>query len=175
MSDDDAPAAVAEERGVDGGGLDADGGVREAASELVHAVRFGQFVSVGAVGAAIETVVVAALTAGLGAGALAAKAVGAELSISTMFLVNDRWTFAGEGAADAAATVRRWGRSHLVRAVGLSVAFAVLTVLTRFTDVTLVVAGADFWPTVANVVGIAGGMVVNYVAESLFTWDVAGE
>jgi putative flippase GtrA len=48
----------------------------------------------------------------------------------------------------------------------------VLTLLTEFTDVTLVVAGADFWPTVANGIGIGFGMVLNYVFESVFTWRV---
>jgi putative flippase GtrA len=140
---------------------------------LVHRARIGQFVSVGVLGAMIETVVVAVLTAFLGIGPLLAKAVGAELSISTMFAVNDRWTFAGEGAVGSRAFVRRWGKSHLVRTVGLLVAFTVLYVLTNVVAFSVTVAGFEFWPTVANVIGIGVGMIINYVAESLFTWDVA--
>ena len=139
---------------------------------LLHRARIGQFVSVGIVGATIETIVVGLLTAFFGVGAIAAKAVGAELSISTMFVVNDRWTFASEGDSGASAFLRRWGRSHLVRAIGLGVAFSVLYVLTSLVQVTLQIAGADVWPTVANGIGIGVGMVINYVAESLFTWDI---
>jgi len=139
---------------------------------LLHLARIGQFVSVGVVGAAIETIIVGLLTAFIGVGPIAAKAVGAELSISTMFVVNDRWTFAGEGDRGGLAFLRRWGKSHLVRAVGLGVAFSVLYVLTSLVQVTLSIAGVDAWPTVANLIGIGVGMVINYVAESLFTWDI---
>jgi putative flippase GtrA len=45
-------------------------------------------------------------------------------------------------------------------------------VLTSWTDVALVVAGVNLWPTLANGVGIGVGMTLNYVAESLFTWRV---
>jgi putative flippase GtrA len=139
---------------------------------LASADRAGQFVSVGAAGAALETSVVAALTAGLALQPLAAKLVGAEASISLMFLLNDRWTFAAEGDAGLGATIRRYVKSHTVRLGGLAVAFATLYVLTSWTDVTLVVWGADFWPTVANVLSIGAGMSLNYVAESLLTWRV---
>ena len=141
---------------------------------LAHRARIGKFVSVGALGAGIETVIVALLTTLAGVGPLAAKAVGAEASITTMFVVNDRWTFAEEGGAGALAVARRWVKSHLVRAVGLVVAFAVLWLLTSVVAFELLVLGVDLWPTVANGVGIAVGMVINYVAESLFTWRIGG-
>ena len=141
-------------------------------SALAHRARIGKFLSVGALGATIETLVVAVLTTAAGVGPLAAKAVGAELSISTMFLINDRWTFAAAGEAGPGAAFGRWGRSHLVRAVGLGVGFAVLFGLTSPIDIALPIAGIDLWPTVANGIGICVGMVFNYVAESLVTWDV---
>ncbi|QLG28572.1 GtrA family protein [Halorarum halophilum] len=165
--------------GGDGGGVveggtsaDSADGAESAVTELASGTRIGQFVSVGVAGATVETVIVALLTAGFAAPPLAAKALGAETSISLMFLLNDRYTFADEGDAGLAALGRRWGRSHLVRLGGLTVAFVVLWLLTARTDVQLVIAGADFWPTVANVIGIGVGMVLNYVAESLFTWRV---
>jgi putative flippase GtrA len=142
---------------------------------LLSGVRFGQFVSVGALGATAETIVVAILTAGYGTLPQVAKAVGAEVSISLMFLVNDRWTFADDGAAGWRALGRRYLKSHLMRAGGLAVGFTVLTVLTSWTDVTLVVAGADLWPTVANAIGIGCGMLLNYLTEGLFTWRVGAE
>lgn len=141
-------------------------------SALTRRARIGKFVSVGALGATIETAIVALLTTTVGVGPLAAKAVGAEVSISTMFVVNDRWTFADNGDIGLRAFSRRWGRSHLVRAVGLGVGFLVLFVLTSAIEVSLPVAGQELWPTVANGIGICVGMLFNYVAESLFTWNV---
>lgn len=140
---------------------------------LVHRTRISQFVSVGVVGASIETVIVALLTATVGVAPLAAKAVGAEVSISTMFVINDRWTFASEGDAGVSAFVRRWGKSHLVRLVGLSVAFVILYFLTGIVQFSIKIAGLNAWPTIANGIGIGVGMLINYVAESLLTWDVA--
>jgi putative flippase GtrA len=139
---------------------------------LLSGVRFTRFASVGAAGAFVETVIVALLTTAVATPPLAAKAVGAEASISLMFLLNDRYTFEEEGAAGTAALVRRWARSHLVRIGGLAVAFATLWLLTARTDVAVLVAGRDLWPTIANVVGIGVGLTLNYVAESVFTWRV---
>jgi len=143
--------------------------------ELYSGIRFGKFVSVGAVGATAETLVVAFLTAGYGVLPQLAKAVGAEVSITLMFLINDHWTFPNAGAMGWLARIRRYLKSHVVRAGGLAVGFAVLTVLTSWTDVTLVVAGADLWPTVANVIGIGCGMLLNYLTEGLFTWRVGAD
>lgn len=137
---------------------------------LLEWTRFGQFVGVGMVGATIETIIVAILTTMVGFGPIAAKVVGAEASISTMFVMNDRVTFAEQGALGVLAFARRWVKSHLVRIVGLSVAFAVLYVLTGPIEFELIVAGLDLWPTVANGIGIGVGMLLNYAMEGTFTW-----
>jgi len=155
-----------------GANADADPDAATGTAALLSGVRIGQFVSVGAVGASLETALVAVLTTAAAAPPLAAKAVGAEASISLMFLLNDRYTFGAEGAVGAVALVRRWARSHLVRVGGLAVAFATLWLLTARTDVTLALAGRDLWPTVANLIGIGVGLSLNYVAESVFTWRV---
>lgn len=147
-------------------------GISTGVNALASKARIGKFVSVGAAGATLEQLIVVVTTAGLAFDPLLAKLIGAEASISLMFLINDRWTFAGHGTGRLRAVVGRWVRSHTVRAVGLAVSFATLFVLTARTEVTVVVAGVDLWPTIANGVGIAGGMVINYVAESLFTWRV---
>lgn len=131
-----------------------------------------QFVSIGVVGAVAETIIVAVATTGFGISSLAAKAVGAEVSIVIMFLLNDRITFSSEGSAGLGHLIRRWGRSHVVRIGGLAVAFATLWLLTAKTNVRLSVAGADLWPTVANGIGIGVGMVINYIGECLFTWEL---
>jgi putative flippase GtrA len=147
-------------------------GTESLVDALSQRARIGKFVSVGGGGAALETLVVALLTAGVGVGALAAKAVGSELSISAMFVVNDRWTFATARTPGVGPLVRRWLKSHLVRAVGLAVAFGTLFVLTSIVEFSVVVAGVDLWPTLANLIGIGAGLGINYVAESLFTWRV---
>ncbi|PSQ05885.1 sugar translocase [Halobacteriales archaeon QS_6_71_20] len=169
----DADASVETDAGTEAdtdAEADADAGTGVAA--LLSGVRIGQFVSVGAAGASLETALVALLTTAAAAPPLAAKAVGAEASISLMFLLNDRYTFGTEGAVGAVALARRWARSHLVRVGGLAVAFATLWLLTARTDVTLAVGGRDLWPTVANLIGIGIGLSLNYVAESVFTWRV---
>jgi putative flippase GtrA len=143
--------------------------------ELVSTVRFGKFASVGAAGATLETVIVTVLTVAFGVYGLHAKVVGAEASITLMFLLNDRWTFAEEGNEGRRSLLGRYLRSHLVRAGGLALAFGVLAALLELTDVSLLVAGRDFWPPVANLVSIGVAMSVNYVAESLFTWRVGLE
>lgn len=142
---------------------------------LFERARIGQFVSVGVVGAAIETLIVLALTGFLGVPAVPAKVVGMEASISTMFLVNDNWTFSGEGDTGPLSVARRWVKSHLVRTVGIVIAFGVLYLLTSHTSIILPVGGIDVWPTVANLVGIGAGLFVNYVFESVFTWRVLSE
>ncbi|MBV0901749.1 GtrA family protein [Haloarcula salina] len=139
---------------------------------LLHRARIGRFASVGVIGATLETAVVAVLAGAFGISPLLAKAAGAELSISTMFVINDRWTFANEGRSDAGSSIRRWQKSHCVRIVGLTVAFATLYVLTSVVAITLVFKGFDVWPVVANTIGIGVGMTINYVAECLFTWNV---
>lgn len=144
-------------------------------ASLLSVSRITQFVSVGAVGAMVETIVVAIITTASIAGPLPAKVVGAELSITLMFVLNDRFTFASEGQSQLQAIVYRWGRSHLVRIVGLATAFVVLWILTARTEIAVIVGGADFWPTIANLIGIGIGMVLNYIAESVFTWRVLSE
>jgi len=139
---------------------------------LASGARLGQFISVGVSGATLETIIVFLLTGLITFPPLAAKAVGAEAAITLMFLINDRWTFAEEGGNEWSAVGRRYVKSHTVRIGGLAVAFSVLYVLTSWTAIEVIVSGADLWPTIANLAGIATGMTINYVAESLITWRV---
>ncbi|WP_135819869.1 GtrA family protein [Halostella litorea] len=140
---------------------------------LASGVRFGQFASVGAVGAVCDNAVLGVLLQ-FGVGPELAKLAGAETAIVVMFLINERWTFADEGAPGAGPLLRRFLTSNLVRAGGVLVATAVFSQVYRNFDVTIGLFGVDLWFLAANLVGIAAGMVVNYVAESLFTWRVHG-
>ena len=139
---------------------------------LVSRVRFGKFVSVGVVGAVGDNLVLATLGLVFGVSDLRAKAAGIETAILVMFLVNERWTFAGEGAAGTRPFLGRLGRSHLVRSGGVAVQLAVYWALTQRLAVELVVWGRDLWFIAASPIAIAVAMAVNYTAESLFTWRV---
>ena len=159
---------------------------------LSSGVRFGQFVSVGAVGALVDTLVLLTLAEGLGLLPELATLVGIETAILVMFAVNERWTFAGEGAPGRGPLLGRLKRSHLVRVAGSLTQFGVFVLVYRalFVAVTLgdvglwgaamgtlglertTLAGLDLWLLVAKATGIGIGMLVNYVFESLFTWRV---
>ena len=145
-----------------------------ARDELLTPSRFGQFVSVGVVGAAFDLTVSTGLRE-LGVYPELAVFVGIEVAVVVMFLLNDKWTFAGQGVAGLAAMLRRLLRSNLVRAGGILVQLGTFRLLYRVPDIQLTLASVDAWFVVAKVGGIGAGMVVNYVAESLFTWRVAVE
>lgn len=148
--------------------------MRRAVDELLSGVRFGQFVSVGAAGAVVDMTATVLLTSRVGLHPGAAKLIGAELAIALMFLINDRWTFAEAGALGLGPKLRRFLKSNLVRAGGVGVA-TVVFVLLAGVDVSLPLGGEELWLAIANAAGIAAGMFVNYIAESLFTWRLASQ
>lgn len=139
--------------------------------ELASGIRFGQFASVGALGAACDNGVLLGLTA-LGVVPVAAKLVGAETAIIVMFAVNERWTFAAEGRPGLRALGRRFLTSNVVRVGGVVVATIVFAFLIRFVPLSFPLGGTDLWYLGANLIGIGVGVVVNYIAEGLFTWRV---
>ncbi|WP_424003682.1 GtrA family protein [Haloarcula salina] len=139
---------------------------------LVSGVRFGQFVSVGVVGAISDNTVLAVLGLGFGVGDMAAKAAGVETAILVMFLVNEHWTFADEGDAGRRSFAKRLAKSHLVRSGGVAVQLSVYWLLTQRLAFELVIAGTDLWFLAASPIAIGIAMFVNYVAESVFTWQV---
>ncbi|MGQ4554429.1 GtrA family protein [Halobellus sp. GM3] len=145
--------------------------VRETVDALVSGVRFGKFVSVGAVGAAFDMTTTTALIVGFGVLGEYAKLVGAEVAIVVMFAINERWTFAELGEPGAVPTVKRFLRSNLVRSGGLAVQFLIVRAL-RQLDVSVVVAGFDLWQLIPIPIAIGASVVLNYVAESLLTWRI---
>ena len=146
-------------------------GTENVLSELSSGKRFGQFASVGAVGALIDLSVSTTLTLSAFVLPEVAKLIGAELAIIVMFIINDRWTFAENGRTGRWHTVRRFLKSNLVRSGGLAVQFLVVRFLTR-TDITVVISGTDIWPVLTLPIAIGCSFFVNYIAESLFTWRV---
>lgn len=161
-------------------------------ASLLSGVRFTKFASVGVLGAVFDTAVLVGLTEGLGVVPEVATLVGIETAILVMFAVNERWTFAGEGRRGRRSLLGRLKRSHVVRAGGSLTQFVVFVAVYRLLFVSLTpgdvgflqagmgalgvsMAGLDLWLIVAKGTGIGFGMIVNYVAESLFTWRVGME
>mgnify|MGYP006289113307 FL=1 len=139
---------------------------------LLSGARFGQFVSVGVVGALSDNAVLATLRLLFGVPELWAKAAGVETAIVVMFLVNEHWTFAGQGASGRIPFFKRLGKSHLVRSGGVAIQLSVYWALVTLVDFEFIVFGTDLWFLVASPIAIAAAMSVNYVFESLFTWEV---
>ncbi len=140
--------------------------------ELATGRRFGKFASVGLVGATIDLSISTTLVLVTTAPPELAKLIGAEAAIVTMFLINDRWTFPAHGTAGLRAKLGRLLRSNLVRAAGVGIQLGVVFVLTR-RDVVVTVAGTNVWDALTMPIAIGCAFLVNYVAESLFTWRVA--
>lgn len=125
--------------------------------------QFVQFLTVGIVGFLIDQAVLIALVELTDLILEVAKVISAEVAIIVMFLVNDRWTYAGWGRTDRWGRLRRLLRSNLVRVGGIVVAVGVLSILVR---------GFGMPYPVANAIGIGCGFVVNYTFETLYTWRV---
>lgn len=142
---------------------------------LRSGVRFGKFVSVGAIGAAVDVTVLLILSQVFGVLAEVATLAGIESAILVMFLINDRWTYASEGDVGRRPLVRRLIRSHGVRAIGSLTQFAIFVLVYRLLFVEVTALEIDLWLLVAKGLGIGVGMVVNYTFESLFTWRVHRE
>jgi putative flippase GtrA len=149
----------------------ASGRVRRRMLELASAVRFGQFASVGVAGALFDVTTATALRE-LGVFPEIAVLAGIEVSVVVMFVLNDNWTFAGEGRGGLRPTLRRLLRSNLVRTGGILVQLGAFRLLYRVVAIDLAVTGLDGWFVVSKVGGIGAGLLVNYVAESLLTWRV---
>ena len=128
---------------------------------LVRAERVGQFITIGAVGVAVELVVLAALVETAVTGRFLGGVAGKEAAVFVMFALNERWTFADSGRPGLRAVARRLLLSNLARALGNGVALAVYTILYLWVGV---------WYLLAALLGIAVGFLFNYVLEGLLTW-----
>jgi putative flippase GtrA len=138
---------------------------------LVSGLRFGQFLSVGVVGAILDTIVTLSLKEGLTVHPDLAKFVGAECAIVLMFFINEYWTFSEEGQSGRFALLRRLLTSNVVRSGGLAVQLVTFSFVRRL-PVSIVVFDVELWKVLPIFIAIGTAFVVNYVAESLFTWRV---
>lgn len=150
------------------GGRDRNRGIVNA---LCSRIRFGKFVSVGALGAVFDITTTSVLIIMFDLLDEYAKLFGAEIAIIVMFAVNERWTFADIGAPGIIPTINRFLRSNLVRSGGLTVQFLIVRTL-RQLEITIIIAGFDIWQLIPIPIAIAGSLGLNYIAESLLTWRV---
>jgi putative flippase GtrA len=144
---------------------------RELVGVLSSGARIGQFLSVGVLGALFDLTVSSSLLLTTEVPIELAKALGAEVAIIVMFLVNEHWTFAAEGKAGRWHGLRRFVTSNLVRSVGLGVQVVVVSLLASL-SVTLIVFETNVWQFATLPMAIGSAIVVNYVLESLLTWRV---
>ena len=145
--------------------------IRSRLQSLASASRLGRFLSVGVVGLVFD-VTTATVLRELGVFPEVAVFAGIEVAIVVMFLLNDNWTFAEQGATGVGAMFRRFATSNIVRLGGILVQLATFRLLYRVVGIELTFADIDAWFVVAKLGGIGAGVAVNYVAESLFTWRV---
>jgi putative flippase GtrA len=129
---------------------------------MASGLRMGQFVSVGVIGALVDSVVLIGLVEGLSLAPTVAKVGSWEAAVVVIFALNERWTFSEWGQAGLRSLGRRFLTSNVIRVGGFLVTVAVLGVLVDF----------GVWYVLANVLGIGAGFVLNYAFETLLTWRV---
>lgn len=148
--------------------------MRVVPDELLAIDRFGQFLSVGAVGAMFDIATSSVLTAGLDVSPEIAKLIGAEVAIIVMFTINEHWTFSDHGSVGRMNVLRRFLKSNLVRSGGVAVQVGVVSVLTGL-PIAFFAFGIDLWELATFPIAIGCSLLLNYVLESLFTWRVAAD
>jgi putative flippase GtrA len=126
-------------------------------------MRFGKFISVGFIGLLVDMSLLTLLveigdfTPTLG------KICSTEISIVSMFVINDFWTFKNSGGKDIKKLSQRFIRSNIVRWGGGGVGLFILHILTTTFSI---------YYLLANMIGIGIGVIFNYVFESLITWKI---
>jgi putative flippase GtrA len=117
--------------------------------------RPARFCLVGGTGVAINTAVLYVLSRGLGLPLLVSSAMAVELAVLSNYLLNDRFTFVTRRPS-----FRRLAKFNITSLAGLSVNVMIVWLLTRH--------GVYF--LLANFVGIAVAVVVNYTFSVTWVW-----
>lgn len=139
---------------------------------IISSTRIGKFVSVGVIGALFDISTLVILTQFVGLPASVSNIFSIEVAIITMFIINDFWTFRGEGRYGVSSVGSRFVRSQVVRAGGSIAQYLVFISIYYNIKVSSVFSQFDFWLVIVKCGSIAAAMVINYVFESLFTWKV---
>jgi len=122
-----------------------------------------RFLSVGVIGAIFDNVVLVFAVELVAIAPLPAKVLSAELSIVLMFVINEQWTFAGQGCDGYRKLLRRLITSNIVRVGGLVIGMGILYLLHTQLGV---------WYLLANIFGIGVGFIANSFFESIYTWRI---
>ena len=134
-------------------------------------VKFSKFTMVGVLGAVIDNSVLNFLAISMSFPLIHSKLIGAELAIIFMFLLNENWTFSRVRSGDKYQILIRFMKSNFVRSIGVIVATLVMVIVIE--KISTGYRGLDL--ILANTIGITTGLIVNYVLESLITWQVGNE
>lgn len=132
-------------------------------STLICNVRFGKFISVGFIGMIVDMFLLTLLVEVGNFTPTTGKICSTEISIITMFVINDYWTFKKSGEKIIKFRLKRFIKSNIVRWGGGSIALIILHILTTLLGI---------WYLLANAIGIGIGVIFNYVFESLVTWQI---
>lgn len=133
------------------------------ASLLPTARRFNRqlrFGLVGISGVIINSIILWALVHGLRLAVPLASMIATEVAIGSNFLLNDRWTFAAHTVERS--LVQRFARFNGVALGGMAITTLVLTVLTHYAQLNLLIA---------NALAVGTATIWNYIANSRWTWS----
>jgi dolichol-phosphate mannosyltransferase len=123
-----------------------------------NSAEFIRFAAVGTSGVLVNMLVYLILTRGAGIRLEIAAPIAIELSLLWNFFCNSVWTFRHRNASP---WPNRLARFHLVTAAAATVNYVLLIVLVKTLHISDVLA---------NLIGIAAGALINYSANSLWTW-----
>jgi putative flippase GtrA len=121
----------------------------------MHFGRLLKFGAVGATGVIINTTILYVLSRWVGLPLVLSSAIAVELAIVSNFIWNNRWTFACRSLS-----LIRFAKFNLASLVGLAINVTAVWGLTR----------AGFYFLLANLVGIAVGVAVNYACSVVWVW-----
>jgi dolichol-phosphate mannosyltransferase len=124
---------------------------------------FLRFACVGALGVLVNNGALILLHYWAGLHYLVAGALAVELAILHNYVLNDLWTFSKRRRPRHSSRLTRFGRFQAVSLGGMVINLGILLVLRGLMGLPLLFS---------NLVGIAGAVVYNYVANKLWTWRI---
>ncbi|MFC5970970.1 GtrA family protein [Halomarina salina] len=125
------------------------------------AVRLRRFVVVGAVAAAVQTVLLSLFVEWAGLNYLVGATVAIEITIVFQYVLNNAWTFRERRNDGRRAFLRGLLTTNVVRGSAIPIQLSVLFVLVEWTGVLYLLA---------NGVAIVVSGLYRYALDSRFTW-----
>jgi dolichol-phosphate mannosyltransferase len=129
------------------------------ARRFTRQLRFGL---VGVSGIVINSIILWVLVHGFRIAVPVASMIATEAAIGSNFLLNDRWTFAASAAPRSLG--QRFLRYNGVALGGMAITAAILTLLTHYTQLNLLIANGG---------AVGAATIWNYVVNIRWTWSVA--